>query len=129
MGRRSSSKRKTNFAKIFSLVEDNLKRHTNHSIDKAIFKFFKNLTVLRDLNRFLSDSYSESVHQRYLLRVLYLKVILPIETLRSVHLVPPVGVEADQWVCFANPCSSSDRYRCQNSKVLQKLRESLGQIG
>lgn len=128
MGRQASSKRKTNFAKIFSLVEDSLKRHKSLSIDKAIFKFFKGFTSLKDLNRCLTEGYSESVHQRYLLRVLYLKVILPLETLRSVHLVPPAGVEADQWVCFANPCSSSDRYRCQNSKVLQKLRSSLGQV-
>ena len=127
MGRRKSSKRKTNFAKVFSIVERSLKRKSKTSTDKVIFQFFQKLITITDLNRCLTGTYSESVHQRYLLRVLFLKVILPLETLRSLHLAPPAGVEADQWVCFAGPCSSSDRYRCQNSKVLHNLRISLGQ--
>ena len=48
MGRRKSSKRKTNFAKVFSIVERSLKRKSKTSTDKAIFQFFQKLITITD---------------------------------------------------------------------------------
>ena len=126
MGQGKTLRRKTNFYTIFSIVKDFLKSPSSHSVDKIIAKFFSRFGPLSNLNRSLKDHFDYSVHQRYFLRVLLLKVILPIDILRSLHLAPPDGVSLDTWVCLAAPCSSSDRFKCQNIRYVEKIRRVLG---
>lgn len=126
-------RRRTNLSLVFDVFKDHLKTSSPESIDSHIVRFFESFCSLRLLNQNLASyqyrelflKTSESTHQRYLLRVLFLKAVLPLDILRSLHLFPPQGVDFNQWVCLASPCSSSDRYKCQDAIVLRDIRKIL----
>jgi hypothetical protein len=126
MGQGDDQKRKTIFSLVFSIVIHFFKNPSNHSVDKIIAQFFSRFGPLHHLNRGLRDYFDYNVQQRYFLRVLFLKVLLPIDILRSLHLAPPKGVSLDTWICFSGPCGSADKYRCQNIRVVEKIRKLLG---
>lgn len=116
----------TNLALVSELVHDLVYKVTGQNIDKVIISFFRRYCKLSALNRCLNDTSEPINHQKYLLRVLFLKAILPVDILRSLHLIPPKGVSFDQWVCFAGPCASSDKIKCQDIKIIQSIRDQLG---
>jgi len=126
MGKGRFPLRQTNLSVVFSIVQNHFKNQLKgKSIDRQIACFFRQFCSLNKINRCLSDPYDSNVHQRYLLRVVFLKVILPLEVLRSLHLAPPKGVDFDRWVCFASPCSSGDRFKSQSVKVIEQIRLAL----
>jgi len=117
--------RKTILALVFGFVKEHLRKTSAQSTDLLIAQFFNKFYPLDQLNRHLKQQFDNNVHQRYFLRVLFLKVLLPIDVLRSLHLFPPKGVDLDLWVCLASPCSSSDKYKCQNIKLIETIRHFL----
>jgi len=124
MGLVKRVKRKTNLTLVYNTVKNRLK-FLSKSPDHFISEFFGKFAPLSTLNRGLSHFNLKSAHQRNFLRLAFLKVVLPIEVLRSLCLFPPKGVRLDHWVCFASPCMSFDKYRCQNSKILKVIRQYL----
>ena len=130
--RSAVSKKKTALLLVFDIVKEYMKNTTLDPVDLQIARFFKKFCSLTSLNRCLIFKQNEAgivtadnTHQRYLLRILFLKSILPLDILRSLHLFPPKGVELDEWVCLASPCSSSDRYKCQDAVLLGRIRQWL----
>jgi len=120
-------KRKTELLKTFDLVKNYVKLTSSDSIDLSIFRFFSKFCSIDQLNRNLKPNYQSGIQQRYLLRLLFLKVLLPLDVLRSLLLFPPHGVDLDLWICLASPCSSFDRYKNQNIRLIQAIRTYLNQ--
>ena len=127
MGLKKNFKRKTALLKTFDLVRAHIKVSSAISVDLTIDRFFSKFCSVEQLNRNLKPNNHSNIQQRYLLRLLFLKVFLPLDTLRSLLLFPPQGVGLDQWICLASPCGSFDRYKNQNIKVIQSIRAFLNQ--
>src|SRR5574343_554181 len=127
MGLEKKVRRKTALLKTFNLIKNHLKLTSSKSVDLSIFEFFNNFCSVDQLNRNLKPYYQNNIQQRYLLRLLFLKVLLPLDILRSLLLFPPQGVDLDLWLCLASPCGSFDRYKNQNIKLIQQIRTSLNQ--
>lgn len=119
-------KKSAHLSQIFQIVKKQICLKKGQKFDKFIVSFFKKYCNLSDLNRCLSDSGVIKSHLKPLLRILFLKAVLPIDILQRIHLAPPPDVPLDQWVCFAGPCASSDKVKCQNYKIIKNIRIDLG---
>ena len=127
MGLKIVTKRKTFLSLIFDIVKERMGLLSTESIDVLLAQFFIKFFPLSHLNRNLKSGFDENIHQRYLLRLLFLKVILPLDILRSLCLFPPRGVDLDLWYCFVAPCSSGDRFKTQNILAVKEIRDCLRQ--
>lgn len=126
MGLERKVKKKTILALVFDLVKERIKQITKKSVDLFIFEFFKFFGSINNFNPYLNTEYDYNLHQRYFLRILFLKAILPIRVLRTLNLLPPEGINLDFWLCAASPCSSGTRFKCQDFRLIGKIREFLG---
>ena len=100
---------------VVKCLQENGGNASNRIID--IIQSLCELTVLNpDLVNLKSDS------QKYHLLLMFLKIVLDLDTLQSLNLMPPPGCSLERWMCFAGPCKSSDQLKCQNIKVIQAFR-------
>lgn len=121
----SEVKRVTELKAVFNIVKECIKSiRPDFTVEQFIFLFFSRFVPVNHLNHNL-NSINGPNHQKCLLRLCFLKAILPLNILRSLCLFPPEGVDLDLWVCCVSPCSSSDRLKYQNIEAIGYIRECL----
>lgn len=90
-----------------------------------IIAFFEQFFPLSSINsRLCSEKPTET--QSQIIKLLFLRTVLPLEILRSLDLFPPEGVSFERWQCLAGPCSSTDQLRCLNFSVINQIRQKIG---
>ena len=105
--------------KVAEPVKSCLLENSQNTTDR-ITEFVQSLCDLTVLNPDLTNPKSDS--QKYHLLLMFMKMVLDIDTLQSLNLMPPPGCSLERWMCFAGPCKTSDQLKCQNAKVFQAFR-------
>lgn len=115
-----------NFEKIAQRIEDLLKtKFCNEGSLIAIILTFINGFCKTDILNPRIEKVDLKVKRQYFVTV-FMKFILDFELLRSLCLMPPRGCSLGKWQCFAGPCQSSDKSRCQSLRVIKTIRYFIG---
>ena len=117
---------RTIFAKVVKAVKEvcGLGYHPDKTFVTKIVKFLTSqVSDLGEINPILKDTVTTETQVNYL-KAVFLKVVLDIESLRSLHLYPPEGCPFERWICVFSPCS--DTLRSNNYKTIDFIRRKLG---
>lgn len=129
MGNKRSDKTRTTFRAVYWAVREAL---VGSGLDRIyvekVVKFLLRYAPLNAINPLLKSRHQLTEVQLHYLEVIFLKSILDLDILRSLHLAPPENCDFEKWVCLFGPCSSSTQLRCQNYLTLQSIREKLGHV-
>jgi hypothetical protein len=118
---------KTEFSNVVHMVKNILNPclSDREFIDRIV-SFLTQYYSLSDINPNLKGYGTLTETQGHYLRVIFLRVILDLETLRNLCLFAPKDIQFERWRCVFGPCNSAEQLRSCNQDVIQSIRARLG---
>lgn len=127
--RKKSYALKTDLAKVIDIVRKLCVKEGNGReklfVNKLAAFFIERVNSLNELNPCLKDKIITETQANYL-KIVFLRTVLDLDSLRSLCLFPPRDTPFNKWSCFIGPCAGQSLLRSVNHTTLKHLRESCG---